>query len=994
MNLCNLLLKLAVVFSLLSIVVSCTIETLQIASASNSEIVLSIPATENVEVRSTPTSSECYIYNAAVLVMSSNTISQAEYITSIADNGTQSPRLRFVNISPSSGETIHVICNFDTSVTAETIADLASGSKTLSDAQAVITGKAAYTSGDSNTTGELDTPLLMYGSGTYGGTLNMTFQVAKISVEVEENSKAATLDLDIVNFFSVASAPNTTWGASSSSNRQNSDGKHKISTDDADGWIYLYESDRDNDYPYTSLNSIVLLVNNPDSQVEDRVRVAGGTGYICLTYDTMNNGAVSQYNTFERGKHYNFKITNIYTRGYDTIEEALNNPGNVEYEVEVTDDWSTDYQYNGQYTIATAVDTAYMQYPVTTPTDLLQIGTYLVSDSSISTRTVSLVRVKSNGSEYEIVSTDYAQLYDNDGYAVNDNLLTLPAGTNSDYTLKYTTGDEIVEGMYLRIAYGNMEKFITLPSVSFSYSVSDIPISGGTVDVSVSKTVWFPGKDKQTEDYTDYTVSLVDESGDETNYDWLEVNNDGSLNMDAQPGMEFGDIVTNVNLAESNGFNNSINTANCYIVNAPGTYYFPLVYGNGIKNGDPNSAAYTNQASGTTGSNNFVDHTGATITQPYIYQKYNPANAIIVWQDSEDMITDVAIDSQGENLTFTVANPIKSEGNAVLAVTDAYENIMWSWHIWVTVYNPYNTSETTKVTNYNNVTYYAMNNYLGSCSTIDSPERSAIVQISPNDIDVPGLIIEITQEATSQVGDNCYYQSGRKDPFPGIQGGMDGMNKPTYGSYAWETGTTMAKYYSNMTTYQEQILYPYSINVNSNYPEIVRGFNYWNAALTQQKTSHSVWNDVTVKTVYDPCPSGFCMPPNGLFAAFFTTNPTTTGNHLLNVDTEVTKDDEMMEINLPNGGTYNLMIVPYRYGINNTDGRGSIYTTIRYSIFTSTPLYYSNNGAYYHYASFIGGFLDSQTDMRYANMIGGTNTYNARAVIPVRESSSTDDWTY
>ena len=35
----------------------------------------------------------------------------------------------------------------------------------------------------------------------------------------------------------------------------------------------------------------------------------------------------------------------------------------------------------------------------------------------------------------------------------------------------------------------------------------------------------------------------------------------------------------------------SRNTANCYVVNASGTYTFPLVYGNGIKNGAPNAPA-------------------------------------------------------------------------------------------------------------------------------------------------------------------------------------------------------------------------------------------------------------------------------------------------------------------------------------------------------------------------------------------------------------------
>ncbi|MBR6459320.1 MAG: hypothetical protein IKS49_04055 [Actinomycetaceae bacterium] len=38
-------------------------------------------------------------------------------------------------------------------------------------------------------------------------------------------------------------------------------------------------------------------------------------------------------------------------------------------------------------------------------------------------------------------------------------------------------------------------------------------------------------------------------------------------------------------------------TANCYVVRTAGVYKFPLVYGNGIKRGVANTAAYTRQGS-------------------------------------------------------------------------------------------------------------------------------------------------------------------------------------------------------------------------------------------------------------------------------------------------------------------------------------------------------------------------------------------------------------
>lgn len=77
------------------------------------------------------------------------------------------------------------------------------------------------------------------------------------------------------------------------------------------------------------------------------------------------------------------------------------------------------------------------------------------------------------------------------------------------------------------------------------------------------------------------------------------------------------------------------NTANCYVVSAPGYYSFPLVYGNALKNRSTNESAYK---TGNTGSNilsNFINHTGAGISDPYIANNNGctPAKAELVWQD-------------------------------------------------------------------------------------------------------------------------------------------------------------------------------------------------------------------------------------------------------------------------------------------------------------------------------------------------------------------------
>ena len=42
--------------------------------------------------------------------------------------------------------------------------------------------------------------------------------------------------------------------------------------------------------------------------------------------------------------------------------------------------------------------------------------------------------------------------------------------------------------------------------------------------------------------------------------------------------------VSDYNLSNSTGAATIENTANCYVISAPGTYRIPLVYGNAIKN--------------------------------------------------------------------------------------------------------------------------------------------------------------------------------------------------------------------------------------------------------------------------------------------------------------------------------------------------------------------------------------------------------------------------
>ena len=135
------------------------------------------------------------------------------------------------------------------------------------------------------------------------------------------------------------------------------------------------------------------------------------------------------------------------------------------------------------------------------------------------------------------------------------------------------------------------------------------------------------------------------------------------------------------------------NTANCYIVGAPGYYQIPMIIGNAILNGSRNN--------NSTGSPRFhgdayYNYLGkAWLWHPEVYKDNTQAgNEIaidepyLVWQDAPGLVSDLRI-IEGDDykyLAFEVNKDYICDGNAVIAIKDTEGRIMWSWHIWVSHY--------------------------------------------------------------------------------------------------------------------------------------------------------------------------------------------------------------------------------------------------------------------------------------------------------------------
>jgi hypothetical protein len=212
--------------------------------------------------------------------------------------------------------------------------------------------------------------------------------------------------------------------------------------------------------------------------------------------------------------------------------------------------------------------------------------------------------------------------------------------------------------------------------------------------------------------------------------------------------------------------------------------------------------------------------------------------ASVVWQTALGLVTlsnatgTGVRDALGADTYFTVMVPAGiSPGNAVIKVVDNDDTskALWSWHIWVTNYNP-NVTDATYTANNGYRDYVFMDRNLGATRN----------DYDASDTGVCGLL----------------YQWGRKDPFPGI---------PSWDTESY-TNPDIA-YYGDATTLSATPLtldnsgIAYAIAHPDEFLAIRTG---WMDAATSADSINSLylWNSASSggKTIYDPCPAGWRVP--------------------------------------------------------------------------------------------------------------------------------------
>ncbi|BBA29767.1 hypothetical protein [Prevotella melaninogenica] len=378
-------------------------------------------------------------------------------------------------------------------------------------------------------------------------------------------------------------------------------------------------------------------------------------------------------------------------------------------------------------------------------------------------------------------------------------------------------------------------------------------------------------------------------------------------NKGLQNAAPLGTAAAPYNLSNETGAAAVQNTANSYLISAPGHYMIPLVYGNAIKNGQTNSSAYQKGSDANNTLRNFVDQDGNAITDPWLEKTNNRAcqkieAASIVWSDEKDLVklganNGIYRDANGNAyIKFEVTKENIKSGNAVVAVKGIYqikrivvernhrgqiirtyevpENVnrnLWSWHLW---FAPKNALDKITVTNKQGNKYDFTNEALGWKPTAwkgtpYSTPRTVKVKVEQtlgNNGDKQYAVITITQKpaTTTRTGYTTLYQWGRKDAFPGTTATL------AVNTINWNAGSEM---YMQTILQNPQNYYTagYKGNVldaGTGFAKYYTFYNLWSMNNTSAYAENQANSQTVVKTIYDPSPVGFSVPANDAFTGF------------------------------------------------------------------------------------------------------------------------------
>ena len=279
--------------------------------------------------------------------------------------------------------------------------------------------------------------------------------------------------------------------------------------------------------------------------------------------------------------------------------------------------------------------------------------------------------------------------------------------------------------------------------------------------------------------------------------------------------------------------------ANCYMVSEPSTEYTfnATIMGNGC---------FTPYYEGS-GEN----------APAIVPSRLSPDDAMLVWETGAagDVIEPGSVKLSADRKFISFRTSAAIGGNAVIAAKQNGD-IIWSWHIWSTEYDPETSYDTYVTQTIDNASYNSL------------PSRE--IRMMKVNLGATSL--------TSTPGDiNCYglyYQWGRKDPFVGAKAltgteskAFGNLTAPTtnYSGYDWKLYKLPTNFTSDDAIVYAVGLPTYFISAISTDWMPLKRSNLWG---NPNETAKMPNMDQGSKSIYDPCPAGWRVPPSDTWTMF------------------------------------------------------------------------------------------------------------------------------
>lgn len=366
-----------------------------------------------------------------------------------------------------------------------------------------------------------------------------------------------------------------------------------------------------------------------------------------------------------------------------------------------------------------------------------------------------------------------------------------------------------------------------------------------------------PGKDTDFEIHTDAgiyraTIPRMFVTGD-TQTEILQAGNIYNIVVDMKADGSLDIVVGNEdfesfrNLTPYNETLGDFEYSNCFIISQDMMKKDETNYYDGF---------YFQAAVPGRGEKGMITGTGADLYPKDLY--FSPHSARILWQDAPYLVTYAEL--VHGYVRFSLHENCRDEnspyqGNAVIAVYDESGNILWSWHIWV--------NSGIKDIKYNDLSYV-------------DPETSRWTSLS--NVRIMNMNLGATKPSWV-VGEDplpCYgfyYQWGRKDPSPipsSYNYGQSDMTTKPY--YYMDEGERkrVYRYLDLSPTVEMGALHPLDIVAPSQFTQAY--VNDWLFDSVDQLWGYNPsTKKVEKKTIYDPCPYGYRVADDELFALFYHT---------------------------------------------------------------------------------------------------------------------------